>query len=154
MTGIADIIKYGMIGAGIFIITFSFWYHSVRKLTVNLAVVWGILSVILIMAGVFPVLSSWRHHISTGTGVVLCFMGAICLWGGFQFSLLVSHLTMKNRELAMQVSLLIQENEKIQEQLEELGDRMGEYEEKTSVRDQYVKQSRSGDCLDGAAEKA
>ncbi len=106
-----------------------------RKLTVNLAVVWEILSVILIAIGIFPKLSSWAYHLSSGTGMVLFFIGAVCLWGGFQFSLLVSHLAMKNRELAMQVSLLIQENEKLEEQFEELEDRMKEYEEKASVCD-------------------
>ena len=35
----------------------------------------------------------------------------------------------------MQVSLLIQENEKLEEQFEELEDRMKEYEEKASVCD-------------------
>lgn len=135
MTGMADIIKYVMVAAGVFIMVFSFWYHSVRKLTVNLAVIWEIFSVILIVTGVIPVLSSWIYHISTGTGLVLLFVGIVCIWGGFQFSLLVSRLAMKNQELAMQVSLLIKENEKIAEQLKDLEDRMRAYEEKASVRD-------------------
>ena len=131
----ADIIKYGMIAVGVFIMFLSFWYHSVRKLTINLAVVWEILSVILIATGISPVRSSWTYHVSKGTGLVLFFVGTLCLWGGFQFSLLVSRLAMKNQELAMQVSLLIRENEKIAKRLEELEDRMREYEEKASVRD-------------------
>lgn len=130
----ADIVKYGMIAAGIFIMTSSFWYHSVRKLTVNLAVVWEILGAILIATGIFPALSSWTHHISRGTGLVLFVVGAVCLWGGFQFSLLLSRLAMKNQELAMQVSLLIQENEKIRQQIEKQEDRIKAYEEKASVR--------------------
>lgn len=129
----ADIVKYGMIAAGIFIMTSSFWYHSVRKLTVNLAVVWEILGAILIVTGIFPALSSWTHHISRGTGLVLFVVGAVCLWGGFQFSLLLSRLAMKNQELAMQVSLLIQENEKIMQQIEKQEDRIKAYEEKASV---------------------
>lgn len=134
MLGTADIVKYGMIMVGIFIMTSSFWYHSVRKLTVNLAVVWEILGAILIAAGIFPALSSWTHHISKGTGLVLFVVGAVCLWGGFQFSLLLSRLAMKNQELAMQVSLLIQENEKIIQHLEKQEDRIKAYEEKASVR--------------------
>lgn len=117
MTEMADIVKYVMIAAGVFMMIFSFWYHSVRKLTVNLAVIWEIFSVILIAIGVFPVLSSWIYHISTGTGLVLFFVGIVCIWGGFQFSLLVSRLAMKNQELAMQVSLLNQENEGILQEL-------------------------------------
>jgi len=129
MIGTADIIRYGMIAAGIFIMISGLWYHSVRKLTVNLAVVWEILGIILIATGIFPILSSWTYHISTGTGLALFFVGAACLWGGFQFSLLVSRLAMKNRELAMQISLLLQEDEKIMRLLEELEDSMREYKE-------------------------
>ena len=135
MVGTADIIKYGMIAAGVFVMVSSFWHHSCRKLTVNLAVVWEIFGAILIATGVFPVLSTWAHHISRGTGMALFIVGAVCLWGGFQFSLLLSRLAMKNHELAMQVSLLLQENERIMRQLEEKADGMREYEEKASVRD-------------------
>ncbi len=129
MIGTADIIKYGMIAAGIFIIISSFWFHSVRKLTVNLAVVWEILGAVLFATGIFPVFSSWTYHISTGTGLALFFVGAACLWGGFQFSLLVSRLVMKNRELAIQISLLVQEDEKIMRLLEEMEDNMRKNEE-------------------------
>ena len=135
MIGTADIIRHGMIVAGTFTMIFSFWYHSVRKLTVNFAVVWEILSIILIAAGVIPAFSSWAYHLSAGTGLVLFFLGAVSLWGGFQFSILVSHLAMKNRELAMQVSLLMQEDAKMAEQLEALEDRVRECEEKASVCD-------------------
>ncbi len=67
--------------------------------------------------------------------MALFIVGAVCLWGGFQFSLLLSRLAMKNHELAMQVSLLLQENERIMRQLEEKADGMRENEEKDSVRD-------------------
>lgn len=129
MIGTASIVKYGMIVAGIFIMISSFWFHSVRKLTVNLAVVWEILGVILIAAGIIPILSSWTYRISTGTELALCFVGAACLCGGFQLSLLVSRLAMKNQELAMQISLLIQENEKMMCLLEEFEDKMRKNEE-------------------------
>ena len=118
MVGTADIVKYGMIAAGVFVMVSSFLYHSCRKLTVNLAVVWEIFGAILIATGVFPVLSTWAHHISRGTGMALFIVGAVCLW-----------------ELAMQVSLLLQENERIMRQLEEKADGMRENEEKDSVRD-------------------
>ncbi len=42
---------------------------------------------------------------------------------------------MKNQELAIQVSLLIQENEKLIQQFEELTDRIRKYEEKAAIRD-------------------
>ncbi|MCI9440785.1 MAG: hypothetical protein HFH15_06025 [Ruminococcus sp.] len=135
MIGTSEIIKYGIITVGILVMFSSFWYHSVKKMTVNLAVVWEILGAILIAIGSVPVLSSWTHLISMGTGLGLFIVGAVCLWGGFQFSLLVSRLAMKNQELAIQVSLLIQENEKLIQQFEELTDRIRKYEEKAAIRD-------------------
>lgn len=135
MIGTSEIIKYGIITVGILVMFSSFWYHSVKKMTVNLAVVWEILGAILIAIGSVPVLSSWTHLISIGTGLGLFIVGAVCLWGGFQFSLLVSRLAMKNQELAIQVSLLIQENEKLIQQFEELTDRIRKYEEKAAIRD-------------------
>lgn len=115
-----NILKYGIIAVGVLIIIASFWSHSIKKMSVNFAVVWELLGVILIVIGVVPVLSAWTRLISAGTGVALFVLGAICFLGGFQFSLLVSQLTMKNQELAMQVSLLNQENERILMELEEL----------------------------------
>ena len=135
MIGTSEIIKYGIITVGILVMFSSFWYHSVKKMTVKLAVVWEILGAILIAIGSVPVLSSWTHLISMGTGLGLFIVGAVCLWGGFQFSLLVSRLAMKNQELAIQVSLLIQENEKLIQQFEELTDRIRKYEEKAAIRD-------------------
>lgn len=135
MIGTSEIIKYGIVTVGIWVMFSSFWYHSVKKMTVNLAVVWEILGAILIAIGSVPVLSSWTHLISIGTGLGLFIVGAVCLWGGFQFSLLVSRLAMKNQELAIQVSLLIQENEKLIQQFEELTDRIEKYEEKAAICD-------------------
>ncbi len=116
----AYLVKYGMIVVGIVIILAGFWFHSIKKMTVNFSVVWEFLGVILIIIGSVPVLSAWTRLISAGTGFALFCLGTICLMGGFQFSLLVSQLTMKNQELAIQVSLLNQENERILFELEEI----------------------------------
>lgn len=118
--GTAGIVRYGMIGVGILTIFATFWFHSIKKMSVNFAVVWELLGGILIVIGAVPVLSAWTRLISAGTGLALFVLGTVCFLGGFQFSLLVSQLTMKNQELAMQVSLLNQENERILYELEEL----------------------------------
>lgn len=118
--GTAGVVKYGMVIVGGLTILASFWFHSIKRLTVNFAVVWEFLGVILIVIGAVPVLSAWTRLISAGTGLALFCLGTVCLMGGFQFSLLVSQLTMKTQELAMQVSLLNQENERIMYELEEI----------------------------------
>lgn len=47
-------------------------------------------------------------------------VGLLVLWGCFEFSLIISKLTLRNRELAMQVSLLNQENDRILTELENM----------------------------------
>lgn len=130
--GTAGIVKYGMVIVGSVIILSSFWFHAIKRLTVNFAVVWEFLGIILIVIGAVPALSAWTRLISAGTGLALFCLGTVCLMGGFQFSLLVSQLTMKTQELAMQVSLLNQENERIMYELEE---RYSEKEGKDSSRE-------------------
>ena len=98
----SEIIKYGITAAGILVMCASFWYHSVRKMTVNLAVIWAILGVILVVIGNVPVFSSWARLISVEAGLGLSVVGAVGLWGGFQLSLLASRITMKNQEIAIQ----------------------------------------------------
>lgn len=119
----AYLVKYGMIAVGIVIILAGFWFHSIKRMTVNFSVVWEFLGLILVLIGAIPALSAWTKLISAGTGFALFCLGTICLMGGFQFSLLVSQLTMKNQELAIQVSLLNQENERILFELEEIHNR-------------------------------
>ena len=52
--------------------------------------------------------------------IAMFFIGALTVWGGYELSALISSLAMKNQELAMQVSLLNQENERILSELSEL----------------------------------
>ena len=47
-------------------------------------------------------------------------IAALAVWGGYQLCILISSLSMENQELAMQGSLLNQENEKILKELEKI----------------------------------
>ena len=96
---------------------FTFLLHSVKKLTVNLAVAWEAIGIGLILVGSVPLFSSWCYLLSRGTMIAMFLVGGLTIWGGFELSILISSLAMKNRELAMQVSLLNQENERILEEL-------------------------------------
>ena len=116
-----NIIRYGMVLGGVALILAGFWFHSLKKLTVNFAVAWEFLGLLLLLIGLVPALSAWTRLISTWTGLAFVCLGVVCLMGGFQFSLLLSQLMMKNQELAMQVSLLNQESERLLDMIEEFG---------------------------------
>lgn len=130
------IIRIGLIAAGIILIVFGFWTHSIKKLAVNYAVIWWLLGIVMILVGAIPVLSEWTAMMAPGTGLAFFCVGALILFTEVQESLVISQLNLKNRELAMQVSLLNQESERMMLELEELVREQEEaYAKKDSVRD-------------------
>lgn len=120
MISTAIIMKTGLIAIGVIIMVLSFVLHARRKLTVNLAVVWEFLGLALILIGAIPVFSSWCHLLARGTVIAMFVVGALALWGSYILCILISDLSMKNQELAMQVSLLNQENELMLRELKEM----------------------------------
>ena len=103
---------------GILIILASLWFRAVRKLTVDFTVMWGILGILLLLAGIITPLSVWIRECFAGAGRAAAVFGMVCLAAGAQFSLTLSRLTVKNQELAIEVSLLKQENARILTELE------------------------------------
>ena len=116
-----------MVGTGILFLILAFWAYTRQKLNDSMALIWAFVSIALVITGAVPAVSK---HLSES---LLIFMFIICLlllFLLFKVSKAVSVLTMKNQELAMQASLLNQENERILHKLGILTD-----EKKDSVRD-------------------
>lgn len=130
------IIRIGFCVGGISLILFGIWTHSIKKLAVNYAVIWGLLGILMVLMGVIPILSEWTRMLAPGTSVAFFCVGALILLTEVQNSLVISQLNMKNRELAMQVSLLNQESERMMAELEEvIREQEDAYEKKDSLRD-------------------
>lgn len=121
------IIRILIVGTGILFLVLAFWAYTRQKLNDSMALIWVFVSIALVITGAVPAVSK---HLSES---LLIFMFIICLlllFLLFKVSKAVSVLSMKNQELAMQVSLLNQENERILHKLGILTD-----EKKDSVRD-------------------
>ena len=121
------IIRILMVGTGILFLVLAFWAYTRQKLNDSMALIWVFVSIALVITGAVPAVSK---HLGES---LLIFMFIICLlllFLLFKVSKAVSVLSMKNQELAMQVSLLNQENERILHKLGILTD-----EKKDSVRD-------------------
>lgn len=116
----AEIVKFSVILVGIGIMAITFVLHAEKKLTVNLAVTWELLGIAAILSGAVPKFSGWSSRLSLGSLVVLLITAFLVLWGVYQMTIQISSLIMKNQELAIQVSLLNQENERILQELEKL----------------------------------
>mgnify|MGYP007094044178 CR=1 FL=1 len=115
----AAIVKACVILMGIGIMIVTFVLHAKKKLTVNLAVTWELLGIAAI-SGAVPRFSGWSSRIGLGSLVVLLITALLVLWGVYQMTIQISSLLMKNQELAILVSLLNQENERILRELEKL----------------------------------
>lgn len=116
----ATIVKFCVILVGVGIMAITFVLHAEKKLTVNLAVTWELLGIAAILSGAVPKFSGWSSRLSFGSLVVLLITAFLVLWGVYQMTIQISSLIMKNQELAIQVSLLNQENERILQELENL----------------------------------
>lgn len=61
-------IKTGLVITGIVIMALTFFLHAIRKMTVNLAVVWEFLGVAAILTGAVPAFSGWCHWLAARNG--------------------------------------------------------------------------------------
>lgn len=111
MTGIVGLI---MIGTGVLLLVWSFLAYARHRLTENFGMIWGATALCLIVAGIVLAVTDGSFVAVMAVIVLLGLMLLLCLFG---FSLAISILIMKNQELAMQVSLLNQENESILQEL-------------------------------------
>lgn len=130
-----DGLRLLMIVIGVVILGFTIMSLAKKHMTESFCIVWGIASVVIICGGIILQPTEWSKYISWG-GLMLILFGAVFLLSGaFYFSVRISRLTREIRELAIQVSLLNQENAMI---LAELtggsGTGKAEYNEKTLIR--------------------
>lgn len=91
-----------------------------RKMTESFCLAWGLISVVLIIAGLFLRPAGWSRYLSNMGMALVLMIGYSVIYVAYFLSFKVSELARKNQELAMQVSLLNQENKHIMERLEQL----------------------------------
>lgn len=115
-----NIIRIVMVIAGLIILAASVSSLAKRHLRENFCMVWGIVAVMFIVAGIVLNPVYWSKYISTSGTIILLIVAVCVLWSFFVSCVQISLLDRKNLELAMQVSLLNQENESILKRLEEL----------------------------------
>lgn len=124
--------KLAWIIFGILLLIITFRAYVRQKMTEEIGMGWLIIAVVIVAAALFAKKEWWS--LSMMPWFVLAGAVVLLLFG---ISEAVSGLIMKNRELAMQVSLLNQENERILHILGILSEESetDESEEKTAVRD-------------------
>ena len=116
-------VRIGLVLEGIIFLIMDLRNYVRQRLTETTAILWALVSVILIITGAVPFPETYTYDTMLWLLMGVCLLLLFVL---FEVSRMISTLSMKNQELAMQVSLLNQENEKI---LRRLGMLMDEEED-------------------------
>lgn len=114
------ILRTAFVILGIVLFITAFFSYSKKRLNEGIMLSWSIFSLLLILLGAVPILSSWSSHYNKPEHLGLYLIFLVMILIVFKLSEYVSILSRKNQELAMHVSLLNQENERILSELQQI----------------------------------
>ncbi|MGN1205799.1 MAG: DUF2304 domain-containing protein [Eubacterium sp.] len=106
-----DMLRILLVFLGCFLVIKTVLSLARRRLKEQFCLLWGVISLGLITSGICIRPTLWNQYVSTRGMFVIIVIGICALWCLFYLSTQLSILSRKNQELAMQVSLLNQENE-------------------------------------------
>ncbi len=116
---VGDILRLFVIVSGVFMVVRAILSLAKRKMTEPFCLSWVFLSALMILSGHFESISDESLCEYRGLILTIIIVSGV-LWGLWFISTQVSILKRKNQELAMQVSLLNNDCEKILRELEKL----------------------------------
>jgi uncharacterized membrane protein len=146
------VVKAVLVLAGIIVFMMVLMSLARRKMTETFCLMWGVLALIMICAGCFLSMTEWGILVGK-MGTFLIFLAAACIiCGGLFICIQVSMLMRKNQELAMQISLLNQENKQILDELERIS-REEDDEDETEKKEDIIcrEHTKPGRGRSGAA---
>ena len=117
---VGDVLRLFVIVAGAYMFLKAILSLAKRKMTEPICLAWAVLSALMIFSGILLNPSQLDGYISTRGLILIIIIVSGILWGLWFISTQVSILKRKNQELAMQISLLNNDCEKILRELEKL----------------------------------
>ena len=117
---VGDVLRLFVIVAGVYMFLKAILSLAKRKMTEPFCLAWAVLSALMILSGILLNPSQLDGYISTRGLILIIIIVSGILWGLWFISTQVSILKRKNQELAMQISLLNNDCEKILRELEKL----------------------------------
>lgn len=117
---VGDVLRLFVIVAGAYLLLKAILSLAKREMTETFCLAWAILSALMILSGILLNPSQLDGYISTRGLILIIIIVSGVLWGLWFISTQVSVLNRRNQELAMQISLLNNDCEKILRELEEL----------------------------------
>ena len=115
-----DLLRIFVIVAGAYMLLKAVLSLAKRKMTEPFCLAWALLAALMILAGVLLNPVQLDKFISLRGMILIILVISGLLWGLWFISSQVSVLKRRNQELAMQISLLNRDCEKILKELEEL----------------------------------
>lgn len=117
---VGDVLRLFVIVAGEYMFLKAILSLAKRKMTEPFCLAWAVLSALMILSGILLNPSQLDGYISTRGLILIIIIVSGILWGLWFISTQVSILKRRNQELAMQISLVNNDCEKILRELEKL----------------------------------
>ena len=117
---VGDVLRLFVIVAGAYMFLKAILSLAKRKMTEPFCLAWAVLSALMILSGILLNPSQLDGYISTRGLILIIMIVSGILWGLWLISTQVSILKRRNQELAMQISLVNNDCEKILRELEKL----------------------------------
>lgn len=117
---VGTILRICVIAAGAYMLLKAVLSLARRKMTDSFCLAWAILSALMILSGILLNPSQMDRYVSVRGLVLIMVIVAGSIWGLWFISTQVSVLERRNQELAIQLSLLNRECEKLMQEVEEL----------------------------------
>ena len=117
---VGDVLRLFVIVAGAYMFLKAILSLAKRKMTEPFCLAWAVLSALMILSCILLNPSQLDGYISTRGLILIIIIVSGILWGLWFISTQVSILKRRNQELAMQISLLNNDCEKILRELEKL----------------------------------
>ena len=124
---LGDLLTIFLIVIGIFLLVMAILSLAKRKMTEPFCLVWAIVSVLLVICGILIEPSELERYVSLRILILVFLITIGAAWTLWFISTQLSILMRKNQELAMQISLLNQDSERMMKKLEELEKRIDQH---------------------------
>lgn len=117
---VGDVLRLFVIVAGAYMFLKAILSLAKRKMTEPFCLAWAVLSALMILSGIILNPSQLDRYVSLRGLILIMVIVSGILWGLWFISTQVSSLKRRNQELAMQISLLNHDCEKMLRELEKL----------------------------------
>lgn len=124
---LGDLLTIFLIMMGICLLVMAILSLAKRKMTELFCLAWAIVSVLLVICGILIEPSELERYVSLRILILIFLITIGAAWTLWFISTQLSILMRKNQELAMQISLLNQDSERMLKKLEELEKRIDQH---------------------------